>query len=353
VSPARAYPYAPPVDPVGVAGTTSVVVVHYRGIDDLRACVDSVLSQDAGDIELILVDNASPDGGVSSLPDHPSLRRVFLPRNVGFAAGVNAGLAVATGDVIVLLNPDAALRRGCIAALRGGLVEADIAVPRVLLAADPARLDSCGHELFPDGLNWCRGRGESAAGRFEEPEDLLLFSGAAVALRRDGLARVGGLDEGFWAYGEDADLGLRAARAGLRCRSVPAAVVVHRVGGSFGAYGLRKAFLVERNRVRVALVHLPLAWLVVAPGWTVARVVGLALLGGAGRGVAGGYPPGQRTLLVPTVLAAWAAAALQAPASMARRWALARDETDPAFVPRLSAARIGVRTLLRRPSPLR
>jgi len=343
----RAYRFAPAVDSAGVAGRISIVVVHYRGAEDLSACVASVWDQDA-DVELVIVDNGSPDGAVAGLAADPRLVRQWLPRNLGFAAGANAGIARATGDVVVLLNPDATLRPGCLAALAGALGDAHVAVPRVLLADDPDRLDSCGHALYPDGLNWCRGRGELATGRYEEPEDVLLFSGAAVAFRRESLALLGGLDEGFWAYGEDADLSLRAARLGLRCRTVPEAVVVHRVGGSFGRYGLRKAFLVERNRIRVALVHLPVPWLLVAPLWTAARVVGLGALGGAGRGVAGGYPPGQRAMLGPTLLAAWGAGVLAAPGSIARRMSLTSVQ---GYAGALRGARIGLRTLLRRPAP--
>jgi len=338
----RRYPFAPAVSPEGVAGRTSVVVVHYAGLEDLRACVGSVLAE-PGDVELIVVDNASPDGGVASLAAHPRLHRVFLPTNRGFAGGTNAGLARATGDVVVLLNPDATVRPGCLAALRGALNDADIAAPQVLLADDAARLDSFGHDLYPDGLNWCRGRGEIAD---REGGDVLLFSGAAVAFRREALARIGGLDEGFWAYGEDADLGLRAARAGLRCVAVADAVCTHRIGGSFGRYGLRKAFLVERNRVRVAVAHLPLSWLIAAPAWTAARLLAQGAMGSVGRGVLGGYSPVERALLGPTLLAAWAAATVAAPGSLARRVALGR--ADAGYRTRLRGARVGLRTLLRR-----
>ncbi|MCO4770382.1 MAG: glycosyltransferase family 2 protein [Deltaproteobacteria bacterium] len=344
-----AYPFAPAVSEAGVAGRVSVVVVHYSGTDDLIACAASVLAE-AGDVELIVVDNASPDRGAALLPSDARLRRIWLPRNVGFAAGANAGVTASTGDVVVLLNPDATLRPGCLGALEQALASADIAVPRVLLADDPSRLDSCGHDLYPDGLNWCRGRGEPAADQFDSAEDVLLFSGAAVAFRRAALARVGALDEGFWAYGEDADLGLRAARAGLLARTAPDAVCLHKVGGSFGRFGLRKAFLVERNRVRVALVHLPISWLLLAPLWTTARVVGMGLAGAAGHGVVGSYGRGTRTLLPAAVLAAWGASVVQAPGSLARRMALGLRGVDASYGRRLRAARIGLPTLLRRPS---
>ena len=344
------YPYAPGIAAPGTPGRVSVVVVHYAGAADLRLCCDSVLVQAHPDLELIVVDNGSSDGAPAQLPNDPRLRRVWMPGNAGFAGGANAGLAAATGEAVMLLNPDAALRRGCLAALLAALDDADIAAPRLLLAADPDRLDNCGHDLFPDGLNWCRGRGEVAAGLFEEPEDILVFSGAAVIFRRSALVACGGLDPGYWAYGEDADLALRAARLGLRCRYVPSAVVTHRVGGSFGRHGLLKAFLVERNRVRVAATHLPVSWLLAAPLWTSARIVLLGVAGLRGRGVAGGYTRRDRALLPVAVASAWVAAALALPGSVGRRRALHRMGDRRPLEPRLREVRVGLRALLRRPA---
>ena len=95
------YPFAPDVPADGVPGRCSVVVVHYRGVEDLRRCAESVLA-DADDVELIVVDNGSGDRGASQLADDPRLRRVLLPTNRGFAAGANAGLDVASGELLAL-----------------------------------------------------------------------------------------------------------------------------------------------------------------------------------------------------------------------------------------------------------
>jgi GT2 family glycosyltransferase len=344
------YPYAPRIPARGIPGRVSVVVVHYQGESDLSLCCDSVLAQGHPDLELVVVDNGSSDCAPALLPPDPRLRRLWLPDNEGFAAGANAGLLAATGDVLVLLNPDAAMRRGCLQTLLTALEDADIAAPRILLASEPDRLDNCGSDLFPDGLNWCRGRGEAATGRYEEPEDLLVFSGAAVAFRRSALALCGGLDPAYWAYGEDADLALRAARFGLRCRYVPGAVVTHRVGGSFGSHGLLKAFLVERNRVRVAATHLPLSWLIAAPLWTGARVAALGLAALAGKGAGGGFSPRDRALLPLMVGSAWIAGALTVPGSLGRRLALGRLGDRQELDSRLGQARVGIRALLRRPA---
>ena len=344
------YPFAPPVDGLAEGEHVSWVVVHYRGEQDLQACLRSLYAQPQP-VEVVVVDNGSGDGAVQRLPPPPAphrLRRLLRLRNGGFAAGVNAGLALATGRWIGLLNPDAALLPGAqgllLDELRAG---ADAAAPQILLADDPALRDNAGHALLPDGLNWCRGRGEPA--RDGAPEDLLLFSGAAVLLRREALAAAGGLDPSYFAYGEDADLALRMGRLGLRCRYVPAARVVHRVGGSFGRFAWRKVYLVERNRLRVAVTHLPVSWLLASPAWTLARHLRLARAARRGEGLAAAWAPGARLALPLVVGAAHAASILALPCSLRRRVALRRwAGAGGSWRGQLDGARVGLDVLDRR-----
>ncbi len=342
------YPYGSAVPPDSVPGRVSCVVVHHRGLDDLDRCLSSLAAQDVDDLEVVVVDN----GSTEPLAPRPGVRLVVLPRNAGFGGGVNAGLSIATGELILLLNPDAELDPGALKALRMAAEQADIVAPRLLLRDQPDRLDNCGHGLYPDGLNWCRGRGEAADGRFEVAEELLLFSGAAVLFRRDALVRCGGFDAAYFAYGEDADLGLRAARLGLRCRYEPSAVVRHAVGGSFGRASLRKVYLVERNRLRVAVTHLPRRWLLASPVWTLLRHATLALPSATGEGIGANWSVSERAALPFVVAAAQLAALGQLPGSLRRRRALARiTSASPSYRARLDDARIGPSQLLGRAAP--
>lgn len=338
------YRFAPAVPGGGEPGLVSVVLVHHRGTDDLARALASIAAQPEP-TDVVVVDN----GAVDPLPPLPrGVRLVRLPRNIGFGAGVNAGLQVVRGDRVLLLNPDAELAQGCLAALLG--VDADVVAPRILLRDDAGRLDNCGHDLYPDGLNWCRGRGLDAAGRYEGPEDLLIFSGAAVLFTREALVRTGGFDPAYFAYGEDAELSLRAARLGLRCRYEPSAIVHHAVGGAFGRSSLKKAFLVERNRARVAWTHLPAGWLVASPVLTALRHAVLFAPAVQGRGVGTGWSPRQRALLPFVIGAATAASIADVPGSLRRRWAMKRlAPATKAYRTRLSAATIGPRALLARP----
>lgn len=348
------YPFAPAPNGDGVSGLLSVVVVHYRGADDLVGCLRSVLGAGRpGALEILVVDNASSDHGVPRAAAlDPCIRSLRLPQNRGFAAAASAGLHASRGDRILVLNPDAVVEAKCLQALLRASDDADIVTARVHLLDAPDRLDNCGHRLYADGLNWCRGRGEAAQGAFEQPEDVLLFSGAAVLFRRDALRRTGGFDPSYFGYGEDADLGLRAARLGLRCVYAPDAVVRHRVGGTFGAMSPLKVFLVERNRARVAMTHLPRRRLLLSPLWTAARHLALTVASLQRRGPVADASPTDVLTLPAMVLLGHVASVVDIPGCLARRRALARKIeaggglSDARWQERLDRDRVGLRELV-------
>src|SRR5438094_909995 len=101
------------------APDVSVLVVSYRTRDLTRACLTSVVhASAAGDVEVVVVDNASDDGSAEMVAaEFPDLRLIALDENVGFARAVNLGAAHARGRVLVLVNPDDVLHDGALRAL--------------------------------------------------------------------------------------------------------------------------------------------------------------------------------------------------------------------------------------------
>jgi GT2 family glycosyltransferase len=85
------------------------------------------------------------------------------------------------------------------------------------------------------------------------------------------LDKIGLLDDAFFAYGEDVDLGLRARWAGWTCYYVPDAVLYHKYSATTGTYSPRKAFLVERNRLWILLKNFPLREILLSPLYTARR----------------------------------------------------------------------------------
>ena len=103
------------------------------------------------------------------------------------------------------------------------------------------------------------------------------------------LEEVGGFDEAFFAYADDADVGLRARLLGWRCVYVPGAVVAHRHSSTTGSYSVQKIFWVERNRLWLAVKSFPVALLLVSPLFTLYRWCWNLFAALTGRGAAGNF----------------------------------------------------------------
>src|SRR5262249_10583012 len=113
-------------------------------------------------------------------------------------------------------------------------------------------------------------------------EEILWPDGCAAMYRREMLDQIGGFDEDFFAYGDDAELGLRARIAGWKCVYTPPAVVRHHRGATPGKDSARRLELIERNRVLLALKHFPWSLLWLNPFYFALRVA--AGMAAAGRG---------------------------------------------------------------------
>jgi GT2 family glycosyltransferase len=138
-----------------------------------------------------------------------------------------------------------------------------MAASKILVWEDPTRIDKCGHLIYPDGQNRGRGSGQLDKGQFDQVKEVLWPDGCAAMYRRAMLEDVGGFDEDFFAYADDAELGLRARLAGWRCLYTPHAVVRHHRGATLGIGSARRLTLIERNRVLLVVKLFPwnLLWM--------------------------------------------------------------------------------------------
>jgi GT2 family glycosyltransferase len=256
----------------------SVIIVNWNGRRLLEECLNSVLAQSFRGFEIVLVDNGSEDGSAEYVRErYPSVKLVRLDANRGFAGGNNAGIRVASGRYLALLNNDTKTDAGWLA----GLLKVAEAGPRTvgmwaskILSYDhPGVFDNAGLLLYPDGLGRGRGRLEEDRGQYDRTEEALFPSGCAGLYRREMLDEIGLFDEEFFAYADDVDLGLRARLAGWGCTYVPSAKVYHKYSSSSSAYSPLKAFLVERNRIWVLLKYYPLEMVLISPFTTGVRLL--------------------------------------------------------------------------------
>jgi GT2 family glycosyltransferase len=272
----------------------SVIILNWNGRHLLEECLSSIHSQTFRDFETIVVDNGSTDGSVDWVKEcwAESVSPVALPSNLGFAGGNNAGIRLARGRYVILLNNDTAVDPGWLAALDDAVrrhPDAGMFTPKILNYYRRDEIDNTGHLIYPDGLARGRDRLEKDDGRFDEEGETLWPSGCAGVYKKEMLDRIGLLDESFFAYGEDVDLGLRARWAGWTCFYVPTAVVYHKYSVTTGAYSPQKAFLVERNRIWILFKNFPAREILLSPfrtGYRYAYHLAGAL---SGRGAAGKF----------------------------------------------------------------
>jgi GT2 family glycosyltransferase len=323
----------------------SVIVLNWNGKHLLEECLETLHSQTFRDFEIVVVDNGSTDGSVGWVKERCAgqVRVVELPENRGFAEGNNAGIRASQGIYVILLNNDTAVDPGWLAAIAGAIgrhPEAGMFTPKILNFYRRDEIDNTGHVIYLDGLARGRHRLEKDDGRFDEEGEAIWPSGCAGVYRKEMLDEIGLLDETFFAYGEDVDLGLRARWAGWECYYVPKAVVYHKYSATAGVYSSRKAFLVERNRLWILVKNFPLREVLFSPLRTAYRY-GIHLYGAlSGRGASGKFA-GQFSVwrLFLTTLKAEAAAIAGIPRVL-------RERKDMRRLRRISPA--AFRGLLRR-----
>jgi len=241
---------------VTTTSITAVVVVHGSPAETVRACVQSVLDSVDVDVHVVLVDNASPDGGAACAPWRatPRVTIVRSLRNGGFAAGVNQGLARRrAGDLVMLLNDDATVGPDALTRCASQLAthpEAIAIAPRVMLANETDRIDSIGVVIRPNGEAFNAYIGQPWTGQVADGAEVFGPCFGAALFRADAFERdiVGPIDERYFLYYEDIDWGLRARRAGWRTVAATDAVVHHQHAASTRLLGEAARYeLVQRN----------------------------------------------------------------------------------------------------------
>jgi GT2 family glycosyltransferase len=227
----------------------SVVIVNYRAYTELAACLDSLGSHMDDGLEVVVVDHeTNPPAAEGVRRRFPWIHLVGVDSNPGFAAGVNRGAATTSGRYLLLLNPDCVVHR-------------DVARPLAAWLDAHPQAAACGAVIrevdgsvqpsarrFPGVTTGFAGRTSwlsrvwprnpwtrrNLLAREPPPEPIYVdwVSGACMMVRRSAFDAIGGMDEHFFLYWEDADLCVRLKQAGWSTAYIPVEGVTHLTGRS-------------------------------------------------------------------------------------------------------------------------
>ncbi len=230
---------------------TSALLVAYGLEPEIGTCLRALLDSTGVQLEIIVVDNGDRSGVLDQFEGCPRVRILRPGRNLGFAAACNLAAANASGEFLVLVNPDAIVAVDAIAHLVRALERAEvgIATASVRLASASDTINSVGNPVHYLGLAWAGGFGEPAAWH-QTPTEVASASGACCAITANLWRELEGFDPLYFAYHEDVDLSLRCWQRGRSVVFVPDAVVVHHY--EFARNEL-KTYLLERNRLITVL----------------------------------------------------------------------------------------------------
>ncbi|MFY9410023.1 MAG: glycosyltransferase family 2 protein [Methanosarcina flavescens] len=263
--------------------SVSVVILSYNSKEYLKECIPSLISQTYQDFEIIVVDNASTDGSEEFIKaNYPGIKIVQTGKNLGYAAGNNAGFEVAEGEYIVVVNPDTVADPEWLAKLIEPL-ENDPTITattsKVLIYYQKDKINTCANTAHYTGLTFCRGLNKSAS-ELDSCQPVGAVSGCSFAIRSDMLKNINGFDSDFFLYQEDADLSWRIRFAGGKIMYVPESVIYHKYKLSIAPW---KEFYLERNRYLILLKNFSLkTLLLLLPVLIVTEIVtmGHAVLNG-------------------------------------------------------------------------
>lgn len=239
-------------------GNIGVVVVHWRGMDDTRECLASLAASTGAALRVVVVVNGPGDFDESvARAALPGVTVVHAPRNEGYGAGCNRGLAaLPDAGTVVFLNNDVVVVPDAIARLAAALrdrPDTAVAGPVVTYFDDSGTIWSAGGRVHP-WLGYTRHIGFRARTLPSPMPRVDFVSGCTIAARREALDRTGAFDPAYFHYFEDTDLCARVLDAGYACIVVPDAHVRHKVSASAGERGSNRmnalqAYYFSRNRL--------------------------------------------------------------------------------------------------------
>jgi len=251
----------------------SIIVVNWNGGAALGACLESaMLATRKVEAEIWLVDNASTDGSAEQAAGaHTQLRVLRNESNLGFARAANQAIERASGEFVLLLNPDARIDEAVVLRMLELMQKEGLIGLAGCGSIDARDRPAPGYEMSYPGQ-----RGTSITQAAGEGKDVAWVSGACLIARRAMMDEIGPLDPEFFMYYEDVDWCYRARQAGWRVVTLSELTIRHDLGGSSAQVPKQQiARRAASSRVRFYRKHYSPA----SAGWMTARMAASAICG--------------------------------------------------------------------------
>ncbi len=215
----------------------SIIIVNWNTRDLLIDCLESI-RQNAPGCEVIVVDNASSDGSAGAAREQfPQVKLIASEANLGFAAGNNLGIAEATGEYVLLLNPDTVVKPDAVDAMREYLAANPDAGAVGCRIENPDGSQQESYWMTFPSLGWLFLKAlylDKIVRRFRKvkkeddtPFQVAHLLGACIMAPRCILQELSGFDESYFLYLEETDLCQRIFQSGKNIYYLPSASIIH------------------------------------------------------------------------------------------------------------------------------
>ena len=240
----------------------SVIIPNYNGMSYLKTCLKSIKNQTFLEYSVILVDNGSSDGSVNLVRNEYSwVKLIDLPKNYGFCHAVNEGIRISKTPYVIFLNNDTEVFPDFVEQLLKGIEERPTAFScssMMIQDQERSKVDDAGNFYNAFGWGFARGKGKDIS-KYDKPSRIFAACAGAAIYRREYLNQMGLLDEEYFAYLEDLDLGYQAWIIGYENWYLPKAKVYHVGSGTSGSrYNELKIRYSARNSVYLIHKNMPL-----------------------------------------------------------------------------------------------
>jgi GT2 family glycosyltransferase len=237
------------------APRVSIVSINYNQVHHTCAMLDSLRKVTYPDVEVIVVDNFSPEDPTAVITkNYPEVKFIRSEKNLGFAGGNNLGIAHSTGEYILFLNNDTEVAPGFLEPLVQLFEthpDAGVASCKLIYHNSDGIIQYVGSTCINPytGRNKRIGHMEKDRGQHDQLKETDLAHGAAMMVPRKVIDQVGMMPEFFFLYYEEIDWCESIKKAGYKIYVVPASTVYHKESMSVGKNSTLKTYYMTRNRL--------------------------------------------------------------------------------------------------------